>query len=102
MRSIAVALKRQRLRRAYPCGVHISNVIQRGVDTYYATLTNLKNGYTLEALTYTGYLAIVGATISREGLIAGFQDAGVKVETGFLSTHDKIRMSMPTPKGVKN
>ena len=80
MRAIATALKRQRLRKAYPNGVYISNIIQRNIDTYYAILTNLKNGESFEVLTYTGYLTIIPATMHKDALIAGFEDAGVVVE----------------------
>ena len=86
MRSIATVLKRQKLRRAYPSGVHISNVIQRGVDTYYTRLTNLKNGCTFEVLNHTGYLAILSVTMHRDALIDGFRAAGIHVTEGFVAT----------------
>ena len=80
MRGIAIALKRQKLRKAYPCGVNITPIIARNQETIYARLTNLKNGYTFEVLTHTGYLANLRASLHRESLIAGFREAGVHIE----------------------
>ena len=83
MRGIAAALKKQRLRQTYPLGVHISRINVRGQDAI-ATLTNLKNGDSFEPIIHTGYLANLTATMHRDALIAGFRDAGVHVEEGFL------------------
>lgn len=92
MRGIAAALKRQRLRKMYPLGVHISPVGVRG-SAACVTLTNLKNGTYFEVINYTGYLANLPAALHRDALIAGFRAAGVKVEVGFLSTADRISMA---------
>ena len=75
MRGIAAALKRQRLRKTYPCGVNITPINVRGQEAY-AALTNLKNGYTFEPILYTGYLANLSAALHREALIKAFQAAG--------------------------
>ena len=85
MRSIATALKHQRLRKTYPSGVHITPVGVKG-SAACVTLTNLKNGNSFEVINYTGYLANLPAALHREALVAGFKAAGVKVEEGFLST----------------
>ena len=84
MRGIATALKRQRLRKTYPCGVNISPINVRGQDAI-ATLTNLKNGYTFEPIIHRGYLANFYAALHRDALIAGFRAAGVHVEERYLS-----------------
>lgn len=83
MRGIADALKKQRLRRTYPLGVHISRINVRGQDAI-VTLTNLKNGDSFEPIIHSGYLANLYAALHREALIAGFRAAGVHVEEGFL------------------
>ena len=90
MRGIASALKRQRLRRIYPQGVNISHIIQSGLETYYAELTNLKNGHTFRVVEYKGYLAMLPAVIRRDALINGFRDAGIVVEENFIPRADKI------------
>lgn len=94
MRSIATALKHQRLRKTYPSGVHITPVGVTG-SAACVTLTNLKNGNSFEVINYTGYLANLPAALHRDALIAGFKAAGVKVEEGLLSTVYRIFPAQP-------
>lgn len=79
MKMIAKTLKNQKLRKEYSKGVSISKMMQKGLDTCYINMTNIRTGETRIVAQHTGYLSNLKTECYREALIDGFEAIGVKV-----------------------
>ena len=86
MKMIAKTLKNQRLRKEYSKGVYISKMYQKGLDTCYIEMTNIRTKETKPVFSYTGYLANLQVSLYREALIDGFKAIGIEVKQDYERT----------------